>query len=369
MTIDLNQYNYIPAIRSSTYNLGAIKELYPNTQDKVLPLIILRGDSYNDIQNFLTAWGDKAVLIDSSRYPSDISNIISAELNDPTNHFKNKSDKFAYLKSFAKNLIPVVGYTAADNIRDLVQLTLNLFKTFEYVAIKLNVATDSSNHLMMLQTILAALSDSQLQKLILLIDYGKIQSIADVSVANLTTVLAAIKSYKFALMGTLSTSYPSTRPPSGSSINHPLLDPIWQNIFRIKAAEQQHKVVYGDYSATDPTTEALEFDFAVHPIPYATYLLDYLEWFTARDGAGGEYEKFRDIAVTIRGLTGYHGDTFCWANCMIKDISNHSRAKAGNQAFWNKIKINQHISAITHAINAGSLQTLGLTSHEDDSEE
>ncbi|WP_409360481.1 beta family protein [Acinetobacter bereziniae] len=114
----------------------------------------------------------------------------------------------------------------------------------------------------------------------------------------------------------------------------------------------------------------MEFDFAVHPIPYATYLLnDSFEWFTLREGKGGEYEKFRIIAQKIRDQNGYHGDDFCYATNQIKIIADHSRRKAGNQAFWNKLKINQHISAIIKLNNDGYLGAIGLSHNEEDNDD
>lgn len=369
MSATFNQFKYMPAVRCSTYNLGAIKELTPSTKDDILPLVILRGTNFHDIENFLTSWGVRPILLDSSRYSSDASTDVCIELNDSTNHYGNKLTKFTALKAISPNLIPVVGYNSLDNARDLVQLTLNLLNNFNHIAIRVNISDEISVNIALLQAILAAIPDEHIQRIVLLLDYGKIQSIPDVKAANLTAIITSLKSYTFALISTLSSSYPSSRPSSGTTLNHPVLDPIWQNIFRSKITPFASNVIYGDFSATDPTTESLDFDFAVHPIPYATYLLDYLEWFTAREGAGGEYERFRDIAQKIRSTSGYHGDTFCWANRTIVSIADGTRDKAGNQAFWNKIKINQHISAIVEALNNGVLQKLGTSSHEDEDEE
>lgn len=369
MSATLTKFKYMPTIRCSTYNLGAIKELSISTKDYILPLVILRGDSFTDIESFLTNWGNRPILLDSSRYTSDVSTDICIKLNNNANHFDNKLSKFTALKAISPNLIPVVGYNSSDNARDLVQLSLNLLSNFAFIAVRVNIADDISLNIALFQAILAALPDEHIQRIALLLDYGKIQSITEVKSTNLAAITTAISPYTFALIATLSTSYPSIRPSSGTTLNHPMLDPIWQNRFKSQITSFAPNIIYGDFSATDPTIESLDFDFPVHPIPYATYLLDYLEWFTAREGAGGEYEKFRRIAKKIRSIAGYHGDTFCWANQTIESIAIGTRIKAGNQAFWNKIKINQHISAIIQAFNNGSLQKLGTASHENDEEE
>lgn len=115
---------------------------------------------------------------------------------------------------------------------------------------------------------------------------------------------------------------------------------------------------------------AFEFDFAVHPIPYATYLLnESFEWFTLREGKGGEYEKFRVIAQRIRDQNGYHNDEFCYATKQIKIIAENSREKAGNQAFWNKLKINQHITAVVKLDTDGYLRSAGLTHNEEEADD
>ena len=82
-----------------------------------------------------------------------------------------------------------------------------------------------------------------------------------------------------------------------------------------------------------------------------------------------EYEKFRIIAQKIRNQSGYHGDNFCYATNQIKSIAEHTRKKAGNQAYWNKLKINQHISAIIKSNIDGYLGAIGLTHNEEDSDD
>lgn len=361
---------YMPSVRTSTYNLGALKELSLDVKSQLIPRIIVRGDNTTDLDSFLSDWNEMPLFLEVSKYLLDIDCGLNILLNDNSDHYVNKFNFFQEKHKISNKLIPVINENSPDKLRDIVQLGIKVSNAFDLVGIVLNISTNFDKSISILNSLLAAFSDEAISKTILIVDAGKIDNLNQINIDNLTTAFKIIKNYNFYSIITSSTSYPTTRPSAGETATHTCIDPVWQNRFNNQLNKIGKNLIYGDYAATDPSGEAIEFDFAVHPIPYATYLLnDSFEWFTLREGKGGEYEKFRIVAQKIREQNGYHGDDFCYATNQIKGIAEHTRKKAGNQAYWNKLKINQHISAIVKSNADGYLGVIGLTHSEEDGED
>ncbi|EHU1846702.1 hypothetical protein AZH09_RS17690 [Acinetobacter baumannii] len=366
----LNDIVYVPSVRTSKYNLGALKELYLDVKSQIIPRIIFRGDNYTDLDFFLNDWGPTPLFLEVSQYLLDIECTLNNFLNDNSNHYLNKFNFFKEKRNLLGNLIPVINENSPDKLRDIVQFGLNVSNNFDLVGIFLDISTNFDKSFNILNSLLAAFSDEAISRTILIVDTGKIDSLNQINIDNLKEVFKIVENYSFYSIITSSTSYPVTRPSAGETATHTCIDPIWQNRFNNQLNKIGKSLIYGDYAATDPSGEVIEFDFAVHPIPYATYLLkDSFEWFTLREGKGGEYEKFRIIAQKIRSQSGYHGDDFCYATQQIKSIGENVRKKAGNQAYWNKLKINQHISAIIKSNTDGYLRAIGLNHNEEDSDD
>jgi len=361
---------YVPSIRTSKYNLGALKELKPDVKALLIPRIIVRGDNTTDLDSFLVDWHQNPVFLEISNFTIDIDCDLNIQLSDHSEHYLNKFNFFKEKREIAKKLIPIIHENTVENLRNIVQFGLNISKEFDLIGIVLNISTQFEKSFSILNSLLAAFSDDVISKTVLIVDAGKIDNLNQINIDNLTTAFKLIKDYNFHSIITSSTSYPATRPSTGETTTHTCIDPIWQNRFNNQLNKIGKNVIYGDYAATDPSVEAIEFDFAVQPIPYATYLLEYsFEWFTLREGKGGECEKFRIIAQKIRDEDGYHGDDFCYATKQIKEIAEYVRRKAGNQAYWNKLKINQHISSIISSSNDGYLKTFGLTHNEENTDD
>lgn len=368
--MDISNKVYVPSVRTSTYNLGALKELYSDLKNQIIPRIIVRGDNSTDLDSFLTDWNERPLFLEISNFPIDQDCELNIYLSDNTGHYQNKFTFFKEKQYIAKFSIPVINEIKIDNLRDIVQLGLKISNNFDLIGITLNISTQFEKSYTILNSLLAAFSDETISRTILIIDAGKIDSLNQINIDYLTSAFNIVKAHQFHSVITTSTSFPATRPSSGETATYTCIDPIWQNRFNKQLNKFDKGAIYGDYAATDPSVEAIEFDFVVRPIPYATYLLkDSFEWFTLRDGKGGEYEKFRLIAQTIRKQEGYHGDNFCYATIQIKNIAENIRKKAGNQAYWNKLKINQHISAIIQSSTEGYLGNAGLTQHEEDTED
>lgn len=366
----LDNIIYMPSVRTSKYNLGALKELSSAVKAQIIPRVIVRGDNTTDLDSFLSDWSGMPLFLEISTYLLDVDCNLNISLSDNNGHFLNKFNFFQEKYAISDKLIPVINEICTDKLRDIVQLSIKIANSFDLIGVVLDVSTNFDKSLSILNSLLAAFSDEAISKTILIIDSGKIDNLNQINLDNLKEAFKLVKNFNFYSIITSSTSYPVTRPSAGETATHTCIDPVWQNRFNIQLLKIGKSLIYGDYAATDPSGEAIEFDFAVHPIPYATYLLNNsFEWFTLREGKGGEYEKFRIVAQKIREENGYHGDDFCYATNEIMNIANHTRKKAGNQAFWNKLKINQHISAIIKLNADGYLSAIGLTHNEEDSED
>ena len=368
--MNIDTITYMPSVRTSTYNLGALKELNAEVRDRLIPRVIVRGDNTKDLDSFLTDWNELPLFLEISKFSIDFDCELNTFLHQNNDHYQNKFNFFQEKRNIAKNLIPVINENTPEYLRDIVQLGLKTSNDFNFIALTLNISSQFDKSFNILSSLLAAFSNEAISRTILILDAGKIESLNQINIDNLRTAHDLIKNHSFHSIITCSTSYPNTRPPAGEAATHTCIDPVWQNKFNEQLNKIGKSVIYGDYAATDPSIEAFEFDFAVHPLPYATYLLnESFEWFTLREGKGGEYEKFRVIAQRIRDQNGYHNDEFCYATKQIKVIAENSRNKAGNQAFWNKLKINQHITAVIKLDTDGYLRSAGLTHNEEEADD
>lgn len=346
--MNLENYCYVPTVRTSQNNLGAILELSDEVKDLIIPRLVVRQDKRH-FDSFLNKWGnDRPYFLEISKYPSDMNDPFNQKLNDPNQNFINQYSLFDEYKQ--SNIIPVINESSVLQLRNVLQLTIKVIQNIGRIGLKLDIGNGFNESINLITTMLAILNDEQITNTVLIVDAGKIDSIGDIQQNNLTQALQLISNYKDLTVVFSSTSFPRARPIPNHSENYPCIDPIWQYPYIAQLHSQNIKAIYGDCSASDPYSEQYEYNFAVKPIPYASYLLkDDLEWLSIRKGRGAEYDKFREIAKDIKKNPNYHGDNFCYATQEIADIANNVRTKAGNQAFWAKLKINQHISAIVDA--------------------
>ena len=288
----LNNIVYMPSVRTSTYNLGALKELSLDVRSQIIPRIIVRGDNCTDLDSFLNDWGEMPLFLEVSQYLLDIDCDLNISLNDNNNHYLNKFNFFKEKYEISNKLIPVINEISPDKLRDIVQLGIKISNHFDLVGIILDISTNFDKSFSILNSLLAAFSDEAIANTILIIDAGKIDSLNQINIDNLKAAFKIVENYNFYSIITSSTSYPITRPSAGETATHTCIDPVWQNRFNNQLNKIGKNLIYGDYAATDPSGEAIEFDFAVHPIPYATYLLnDSFEWFTLREGKGGNMKN------------------------------------------------------------------------------
>jgi hypothetical protein len=354
---------YAPALRTGMSELRALKHLTEDVKQKISPVLSLRGENLSQIESFAGEWGDFPFWVDSSRFESDLLTPVADNLNIQDNYFSNKFELFKRIKSLNKKTLPVVGFSHEDSTRNIVRFSQNLFSEFDFVGIRVELTSSSFQEILTrVDAVLSALSDTNLSKIYLIIDLATIKNNVKNYFDNIKIMIKKINEYGVKNVITLSSSFSFERPAPNSSAYHLCRDIIWQIAVKEKLNQTACIAIYGDYAATNPTKDLLEYIPGMTPIPYAGYFLPY-EWYVERRGAGGENDKFREIAQNFRNLDGYHGDDFCWGNKMIKEIADGTRVKAGNISFWNQIRINQHITTIVEEISKGNFYN---PSNEDD---
>ncbi|QWA30472.1 beta family protein [Pseudomonas sp. RC3H12] len=358
----LDKVVYAPSIRSGQYDLLAISEIEDFRRPLLTPIISARGDNLRMIHSFAEQWTGDHFWIDSSRFSQDSQSELPIKLNDPSNNFQSKLDTFRQIKAINDKVLPIVGFRSGDRQRNVVQFALKLYSEFSIVGIRVEgsgVVLDKN--ISTARALLNAISDDDLKRTVLIIDAWSINEMPSLQEgSSIQKMLALLDDYEIGKVITVSTSWPDDRPDRGTSAVIACIDPYWQAIVRKKLLQQNVSHIYGDYAATNPTKDLLD-DYdptkMAQPIPFAGYYSD-CQWHQERRGAGGENEKYREIAEIFRSLPNYHGDTFCWGTKAIAAIGSGNRVKSGNMAFWNKIRINQHACAMLGDISNGILDKL-----------
>lgn len=354
---------YAPCLRSSQYDLLALKEIEAPRRKLITPIISARGNNLGLIHDFARNWEGECFWLDVSRFPQDSQTELSALLNEPADNFKSKLSAFREIQRVNPAMLPVVGFRSGDKQRHVVQFALGLYDLFPAVAIRVEGAgAVLERNIATARAVLNAVSDADLRRTVLILDAWGISQMPSLQEgSSIQKMLRLSGEYDVAKVFTLSTSWPDDRPDRGTSATVPCIDPFWQAIARKQLLKEGTTHVYGDYAATNPMRDLLD-DFdpkkMAQPIPFAGYYGNCV-WRQERHGAGGENEKFRDIARSFRALASYHDDGFCWGTRAIAAIASGKRETPGNMAFWNKIRINQHICAMLQDISGGLLEELG----------
>jgi hypothetical protein len=372
---ELNNVVYHPCVRAGKYDLLALKEIEEDRRKTISPIISARGSDLKDICTFAEQWGDNYFWFDSSRFPQDIQNPLSSLLNEDTNNFSSKLKALKDLQAINPKTLPVIGFRSGDSQRNVVQLGLKLLLAFPIVAIRVEGSgAVLDKNLATARALLNAISDDDLNRTALIVDAWSISQLPSLQEeSSIRKILTLTNEYPIKNVITLSTSWPDDRPDRGANVSIPCIDPIWQAVVQSQLAAAGIKSSYGDYAATNPMRDILdEYDPAkmAQPIPFAGYYSS-CSWYQERRGAGGENEKYREIAQAFRQLPTYHEDDFCWGTKAIAAIATGAREKSGNMAFWNKIRVNQHICAMANDVANGLLTILNqppkpLPDNEDD---
>lgn len=365
---ELAGVTYFPSTRAGKYDLLALQEIENERKNKITPIISARG-SLKGILDFATKWGDHYFWIDSSRFGQDTEDPIANPANQDTNNFENKFKMFSEIQSKNAKTLPILGFRSGDNQRSVVQLGRKLLDHFPLIGLRLEGADKIlEKNIATARAFLNAIDDKDFKRTILIVDLWSTTEMPSLQEEGaLQKMLTLLDEYPLNHVVTLSTSWPDTRPERGMGVWAPCIDPLWQAIIHAQLSERGIKCFYGDYAATNPIKDLLDFDPAKmsQPIPFAGYYTA-TSWYQERQGAGGENEKFRDIARAFQKLPGYHKDNFCWGTRAIAAIASSTRESPGNMAFWNKIRINQHICAMIDDLEGGLLQKIISPQDPDD---
>lgn len=189
-------------------------------------------------------------------------------------------------------------------------------------------------------------------KVWLLIDYGPLREITEISTSRKTaSFLKIIDSIRLAGWSIISTSFPAQRPAPGTVQRAEMLDYAAQSL--IKTQNQTSIRAYGDY-ASSTLGSATRYMPGMVVIPFGTYLSDF-EWWLCRDGESLEYKKYIDIAKKLVNLPQFDGATYCWANenyTRISKLPPTATRNYGTNGTWNGYRLNQHITEICHYLEA-----------------
>ncbi|MDH1337502.1 beta family protein [Comamonas thiooxydans] len=362
---------YAAALKVGQNDIKALVNLESFRRDRFAPILMMRGIDRKYIDNFLQTWGPTNFYLDTSRYKIDEDDpfLVSSQVNDPSNFYKNKFDFYQSCKSINNSLIPTVGWKANDPAREIVQFALNLEKSYECIAIRFDAAADGDNEINIVRNILNSVQNPK--KFDVIIDYGKQLKLTTTPSNASAIVNELMKNYGVRKIILLSSSFPEDKPPSGTTRYMPCNDLIWQIPFI--RAEKKDNIIYGDYAATNPDS-IVEYIPGMAVIPFANYLETY-DWWQGRKGKDKEFSKYVDLAKDIISLPGYHGDNFCWAT---KEISRIAKLPAiqgeryGSNGSWNGYKVNQHICAILEnfsKIEASSSGSQGSGQADEDEDE
>lgn len=338
---------YVPCLRSGASEINALLTLPDEYKSLITPLIFLMGADWVKISNFITNY-EFPLWLDSSRFKLDEEGTVNNELNNSSNNYIFKFEKYCELKSLNENISPVITLNLTDKPRELIQLVRNFKKHFNNVGLRIELTNDNYEKILnLLDKVLLSFDSNDIENLSIFLDLGKINSGDQTDKEHVISFVDYIQnnlSPKNII--TISTSFPAK--PVGA-IYQECHDLIWHEILKEKFTT--HNFIYGDYAATSPT-DIIQVSKFMRPRPAATYLMDSLTWYIESQGKVQEYAKFVDIANNIIKLDGYHGDDFCWSNTEIKRVSNITdltRKGYGGQQQWNEYKIHQHICAILHS--------------------
>ncbi|WP_173910773.1 hypothetical protein [Acinetobacter sp. Marseille-Q1618] len=340
----LQEKIYVPFLRSGASELNALTALPPEHKSLIAPLLFLTGNDWNKITSFIDSY-ESHLWIDSSKFKLDEETPISIQLNDSTDNYDFKFNKYIELQKINENIAPIITLYNEDNTRNTIKLIKKFTHNFRTVGIRINPTLENYKDIInLLDKILLSFDDITIHNLAIFLDLGKIDSSEQTEkehVINFTKYIQENLSPKTIV--TSSTSYP---PKPVGIIYQECFDPIWQETIKHKLSD--FKFIYGDYAATSPT-DIIKPTTNMRPRPAATYLLNNLTWYIESQGKAQEFIKFIQIAKNIRNLDGYHGDDFSWANEEIKRISqitDPTQKGYGGQQTWNEIKIHQHICAM-----------------------
>lgn len=337
--------NYLVALRTGQNDLAALENLSKEDQEKIVPLISIRGNKEKPLNKLLENW-DGDILLDVSRQPRDIKQsalIKDNELLNEKNAFHSKREYFEKLKKI-KNFVPVVSWLDSHSQREIVRYCFELHNSgFDKIAIRLDAKDPNDHDISVINSIINAFPSPE--KLIIIFDYQKIEKPLSTDAKEWLSLTIQDLTFNYGIeeIYLLSTSFPTEKPARNTPQYYSNSDLIWQ----LEIINIYSQVHHGDYATSDPTGE-MEFIPGMTVYPYAAYSNPRgAEWWTIRQGEDKEFSQYVDIATQIVALP-FFGSVACWGDENYSRISqldptDDDRKGWGNSGQWVGYRINQHI--------------------------
>ncbi|WP_336195488.1 beta family protein [Providencia stuartii] len=352
---------YVPCIKNGMHDLRGLIEIDSESKKKITPIILTAGTVFSPktgeikkdhlLDGFIHNWSGGDFIVDASRTDSDIKSEYNEHhgLVDQSNNFSRKLSYYQQINSVNKNLIPAVSWHSKDDLKNIIQLLINLKLTYEKIAIIVNPNQNGS--LTTLDTLLCLFNDND--KIKVIINYGSTFNSPLPSEEEVTSIIKSIHQRGVEDIILLSSSFPHLKPAEKDEwTTSPCTDLAWQ-LMIINRNDTKANLIYGDYAASSPLS-ASEFIPGMKIIPSATYFNDGV-WYQIKSGRDKEFSVYVDIAKNI--VSNDFFDNFCWATKNILKIST-SKDGYGNSGVWNGYKVNIHIEEILRILQSNVMQQL-----------
>ncbi|WJW82885.1 hypothetical protein QU516_05565 [Moellerella wisconsensis] len=360
---------YAPCIKNGLNDLKALAELYPESKKRVIPIILTTGTVFSPktgevkrdqlIDGFIPNWDGDEFIVDASRVEADsISEYNEYHgLTDQSDSFSRKIDFYRKIYEINENLIPAVSWNRNDDLKNIIQLLMNLKSSYKTVAIVLDPRIE--NNLNILDILLCLFADNE--NIIVVLNYGSIYNLPLPNSEIIENALDTINKRGVKRVILLSSSFPHSKPTEKDTwITSSCTDLVWQ-LMAINKNKTPINLIYGDFSASSPQAPS-EFILGMKIIPSATYFNDGI-WHQIKSGGDKEYSVYKDIARNI--VSSAFFDDFCWGTKNIVKISVSSDGY-GHSGTWNGYKTNVHIEEIIRILNLSTDSELPRGDYDDE---
>lgn len=360
---------YAPCIKNGLNDLKALSELYPESKKSIIPIILTTGTVFSPktgevkrdqlIDSFIPNWDGDEFIVDASRIETDSVSEYNEYhgLTDQTDSFSRKIDFYKKIYEINGNLIPAVSWSKDDDLKNIIQLLINLKSSYKTVAIVLDPKIESN--LDILDILLCLFPDNG--SIIVVLNYGSIYNQPLPNKEIIDKALDTINKRGVKRVILLSSSFPHSKPTEKDIwITSSCTDLVWQ-LMIINQNKTPINLIYGDFSASSPQAPS-EFILGMKIIPSATYFNDGI-WYQIKSGGDKEYSVYKDIAKNIVSSTFF--DDFCWGTKNIAKIS-VSTDGYGHSGTWNGYKTNIHVEEILRILNLSTESESPRNDYDDD---
>ncbi|MEM6582709.1 MAG: protein beta [Pseudomonadota bacterium] len=344
MTVEFDNYDYSPLVRSRRAELVGYKNLTAEIKRQILPVFILgkwpKSDDIRDsMKKCAEVVGDNPFVIDTTRLAEHRGDggkgFTVHDLVEPARAFKAWRD---FLSEFEEstNLIPTVQLHGEANPRDIMQQTLQLEEDYGQIALRVNAAKGKQLDITMFA--LGAMKDPG--NAIVYIDLGFItegnmpaqERAAVTSINSLRSVASMVN---IVLCGS---SFPSSVVAHGERQGAiPILE---RRIYRKLGGRDV--ALYGDYSSIHPEIGPVAYGY-VPRVDYPTP--EFWHYFRKQDKP--KSDGYIASAKRIMDLGEWDPLLEAWGVEQIARVAEGDATKMGSPANWIAVRVNLHLTQQT----------------------